>query len=306
LFQRDYISMECFMRRFVRGAVAASTALCALSACNGPETVIATPVTQYAGVRFINAVPDTAGALGLDMRFVDIVESNAQFRLAFRNAPATTSGVTTSAATQYKAATAGQRHFRIFLDDTLQAIAQIKLADTTVALTPGTNYTGILWGNARGGAPAMRLTFFPENAPDPGAQVALRVINATGSPIDVRQYVATGTAPTAATWANVPPLSVSSYVLVAPSQIRYNVQPAGGGTALFTDMLAIIGAPASSSLGAGGKLDIEPLPGTTVAGSAVSLIVYPRSVAGTRTPQTAPFQVPAGAFVWDRRPPRGF
>ena len=294
------------MRRLVRGAVMASAALVSLAACDSPDIVIPTPDTPYAGVRFINAVPDTAGSFGLDMRFVDLVESNAQYRVGFRNGPATTSGVTTSAATQYKAAQAGQRHFRVFLDDTLQSVAQVKLADTTVNLAEGTNYTAILWGNARGSAPAMRLSFFPETLQDPGAQVALRVINATGSPIDVRTYVAGGTAPADPTWANVAPLSVSSYVLVAPSQIRYNVRSAGTTTNLFADMLAIIGAPASSSLGAGGKLDIEPLPGTTVAGSAVSLIVYPRSVAGTRTPQTTAFQVPAGAFVWDRRPPRGF
>lgn len=294
------------MRRFFRGAVAASTALLALAACEGPETVIATPDTQFAGVRFINAVPDTSGAFGLDMRFVDIVESNAQYRMSFRNRPATGAGVTTAAATQYKAAEAGQRRFAVFLDDTLQSIASVKLADTTVSLQSGSNYTAILWGNARGTTPAMRLTFFPEAVPDPGAQVALRVINATDAPIDVRQYVSGGTVPAAPTWANVPPLSVSSYVLVAPSQIRYNVRAAGGTAPLFSDMLAIVGAAASSSLGAGGTLDIEPLPGTTVAGSAVSLIVFPRSVAGTRTPQTTAFQVPAGAFVWDKRPPRGF
>lgn len=260
-----------------------------------------------AGVRFINAVPDTSGAFGLDMRFVDIVESNVQYRVSFRNSPATTSSVTTAAGVQYKPAKAGSRHMAVFFDDTIQSIASAKLKDTTVTLEAGKNYTAIMWGNARSGStPAMKLTFFPEAVPDPGSQVALRVINATGSPIDVRTYVDGGTAPASPTWANVAPLSASSYVLVAPSQIRYNVQPAGGGTALFADQLALIGAPASSSAGAGGKLDIEPLPGTTIAGSAVSLIVFPRSAAGARTPQSTAFQAPLGAFVWDRRPPRGW
>lgn len=298
--------MGFFMRRSVLVPAAAVGAALAVAGCR-PDTVIASPDIPTAGVRFINALPDTSGAFGLDMRFVDIVESNVQYRVSFRNSPATTSNVTTSANVQYKPAMAGSRHLAVFFDDTIQSIASAKLKDTTVTLEAGKNYTAIMWGNARGGqTPGMKFTFFPEAVPDPGAQVALRVINATGSPIDVRTYVDGGTLPTSPTWANVAPLSVSSYVLVAPSQIRYNVQPAGGGTPLFADALALVGAPASSSAGAGAKLDIEPLPGTTVAGSAVSLIVYPRSATGARTPQSAAFQAPLGAFVWDRRPPRGW
>jgi hypothetical protein len=144
----------------------------------------------------------------------------------------------------------------------------------------------------------MRLTFMQDSPPDPGSQVALRVINATGSPIDARQYVSTGSVPAAATWANIPALSASSFVNVAPSQYRFNVQPAGGGTALFTDALALPGAAAS--------VDVEALPGTTVGGSAVTAIVWPRSVAGSKAPQTGTpaFTAPAVSFVWDRRPPR--
>jgi hypothetical protein len=37
-----------------------------------------------AGVRFINAVPDSSGAFGFTLRFVDIVENNVQFG-DFRN-----------------------------------------------------------------------------------------------------------------------------------------------------------------------------------------------------------------------------
>jgi len=197
---------------------------------------------------------------------------------------------------EYKNTRAGQRHFRIFLSDPDQAVAQVVLKDTTVTIEAGKLYTVMLWGNARGGAPAMRLSFITDNPPDPAAQVALRVINATGSPIDARQYLSTGSVPAAATWANIAPLTASSFVNVAPSQYRFNVQPAGGGTALFTDALALPGAAAA--------VDVEALPGTTVAGSAVTAIVWPRSVAGSKAPQAAAFNTPAVSFVWDRRPPR--
>ena len=275
-----------------------------LGACSRDE-VIATENIPTAGVRFINAVPDTGGAFGLDFRWVDLIENNHQFRITFRNNPATSGGVTASTTVEYKPARAGSRHFRVFLDDTIQAVASTVLKDSTVSIEAGQLYTALLMGNARStGADKMRLLFLNETVPDPAANVALRVINTTGSAIDVRQYVSTGTPPAVATWANVPAYSVSSYVTVPPGQIRFNVQPAGGGTALFSDMLGLLGAAPSSSAGPGGKIDIEAAPGTTVAGSAVSLVVYPRSVAGSRTPQTAAFQVPAGSFIWDRRPPR--
>src|SRR5213595_84782 len=103
----------------------------AIAACN-PEQVISTENIPSAGVRFINAVPDSAGAYGLDFRFVDIVESNAQFRIAFRNSPPS-SGVQVATGIEFKQARAGSaRHFRIFLDDTLQSIASTVVKDSTL------------------------------------------------------------------------------------------------------------------------------------------------------------------------------
>jgi hypothetical protein len=291
------------MHRFIRLSVMGLTAGVAMSACK-PDTVILTPTPNVAGVRFINALPDSAGAFGLDFRFVDLVENSTQFRVPFRNSPTTTAGVTASTSTQFKAAQAGSRHFVVFLDDTIQAIASTKLKDSTLTLTAGKNYTVILWGAARAGQ--MKLSVIEDVPADPGSKVALRVINASADPIDVRTYPTGGTIPATATWSNVGGLTMSSFVTADTGSINYNVQPAGGGTALFADMTALLGAPATSSAGAAGKLDIEPLPGTRVAGSAVTLVVYPRSTVGARTPQTAAFQIPAGSFMWDRRPPRGF
>ena len=269
----------------------------AVSACH-PDEVIKTEDIPTAGVRFINAVPDTSGAFGLDMLFVDRVENNNQFRVTFRNGPATTGGVTASALTQFKNARAGSRQFRIFLDDTLQNIASVVLKDTTVVIEAGKTYTALLMGEARLGT--MRLMFFEDTPADPGAQVALRVINTTNAAIDGRAYVNGGTAPATATWASVPAYSVSSFVNFAPATYKYNIRAAGSATNMFTDVTALAGADANLLVG------LDPLPGTTQAGSAVSLVVYPRSTAGARTPQTSAFTVPAGVNHWDRRPPRVF
>ncbi len=291
------------MHRFSRLAVLCIGAAVSMSACK-PEESILTETIPTGGVRFINAVPDSAGSFGLDFRFLDIVESNAHFRISFRNSPTTTAGVVGAATVQYKGAQAGSRNFAIFLNDTLQNVASTKLRDSMLTVEDGKNYTVMLWGPARAGQ--MRMRVIPETVADPGTKVALRIINATGDPIDASPYLATGTAPDAPVWANVPAYSVSSYVLVDPGQYRYTVRTPGTLTVVFPDQLALIGAVASSSPGAAPKLDIDPLPGTTVAGSAVTMVVFPRSTVGSKAPQTAAFQVPAGAFMWDRRPPRGF
>lgn len=265
----------------------------AVAACR-PEAVIKSEDIPTAGVRFINALPDSAGAFGLDMRFVDLVENNAQFRVTFRNNPLTSGGVVASAQTQFLPARAGKRHFRIFLDDTLPSIASTVLKDTTVQLDAGKNYTAILWGEARLGT--MRLHFFEDVPADPAAQIAMRVINATNTPIDVRAFVQGTTAPTTPTWPGVPAYSVSSFVTAATQIYTYNVRAAGSSTNMFPDLRALTGVAADPITG------IAALPGTTTAGSAVTLVVFPRSTAGARTPQTSAFAVPAGAFMWDRRP----
>jgi hypothetical protein len=279
------------MRRFIQVTAVIMTAGLA-SAC-GLDKVIETEAIPTAGVRFINAVPDTNA---MDMRFVDFVESNAHFGIAFRANPVTTGGVPTSQQVQYKNTRAGSRHMRIFLSDTLQSVATFVLKDTMVNFEAGKLYTVMMWGNAKSGAPGMRLTVMQDAPPDPGTNIALRVINTTGSAIDVRHYLSTGTAPATATWANVAPLSASNYITAPTGTYRFNVRAAGGTTDMFTDATALIGAAKT--------IDIEALPGTTQAGSAVTAIVYPRSVAGTKAPQTAAFAAPAITFVWDRRPPR--
>ena len=282
------------MRRIVLLSVLSAAG--AVIACSTPETIIPVPTPPTAGVRFINAVPDTGGAYGLDFRFVDIVENSDHFRMTFRNAPSATAPFV-STLTEYKGTLEGSRHFRVFLDDTLQAVASTVIKDSSLTTVALHNYTVMLWGNSRSSGPdKMRLTVWEETVPDPGAQVSLRVVNTTSAPIDVRVYAQSGTAPAAATWPAVPAYSASGYVSVAPGSYMYNVQPAGGGTALFADALAPPGTAAT--------VDIEAVPGSNVKGSALSAFVYPRSVAGSKAPQGAPFAVPSIAFNWDRRPPR--
>ncbi|HVZ47443.1 MAG TPA: DUF4397 domain-containing protein [Gemmatimonadaceae bacterium] len=262
----------------------------ALSACR-PDEVIKTEDIPTAGVRFINALPDSAGAFGLDFRFVDIVENNAQYHMTYRNGPATTSGVTGSNLTEFRPARAGSRHFRIFLDDSLQTAASTVLDDETVTLEAGKNYTVIIWGQARLGT--MKVTMFEDVPADPGpGNVALRVLNATNAAIDGRYYLQGGAAPATASWAGVAAYSASSFLSVPKGDYMYNIRAAGSATNyIATDLLALKGTAAT--------VDIGAIPGTEIAGSAVTLVVYPPSTAGSRAAQ---FSTAGGAFMWDRRP----
>lgn len=274
-------------------------------ACSMPDVVIPTENLPYAGVRFINAVPDSAGAFGMDFRFVDLPESNAHYRIGFRNLP-TSQGV--SSQIEYKGAREGSRHFRIFLDDTIAAIASTVVRDSTVSLVKGHNYTAIMWGNGRSaGADKMRLSFWEEDVTEPaGGKVKLRVINATNAAIDVRAYAGTAAATQtgAPTWAALAPYTASPYIEVDTTAYMYNVRAAGGATNLFSDVRAIQGTPATCSgqtCKAGERADIDAAPGTRVSGSAVTGIVFPRSTAGSRAIQ---FTSPGITYMWDRRPPR--
>jgi hypothetical protein len=302
-----HLDMEYVMRRVVTLSVLGLAAV-TISGCDLKE-VYPTAIPPLAGVRFINAVPDTAGAYGMDLRFVDILESNAHFRQNFRNGPTTSGGVTASTGIQYKHARAGTRELKIFLDDTLQSVATVELVSTTVTLEAGKNYTALLWGYANPtgpgrpvGAPAMTFELYEEDVAAPGTNVALRVINTSETPYDVRFRPTGDPLPVAATWTAAA-MSRSTYVTDVPGSKTFNVQPAGGGANVFADPLALLGSAAFSTAQGSTVLDIEALPGTTQAGSAVTMIIWPRSVAGTTTPQTAAFQVPAATFVWDRRPP---
>ena len=306
------------MRRFVQLSLLGLAA--GAGACSTPDLVHPTEVLPYAGVRFINAVPDTAGAFGLDFRFVDLLESNAHFRITFRNQPGTFQQATgqpttnVSTAIQFKGAREGSRHFKVFLDDTLQNLASSVLVDNTQTLVKGHNYTAMLWGNARSaattgagaGGDKMALSFWEEDVTVTTAgKVKMRVINATSGALDVYTMVNGAAIPATATWANVPAYSKSTYVEVDSGTYAYAIRNAGSATNLIGSTPALYGQLPTCSGQAcptGQFPDIEAAPGTRVAGSAISGIVFPPSpTPSTRGPQFAAAGI---TFVWDKRPPR--
>jgi len=273
----------------------------AVLACT-PEQVIETEQIPTAGIRFIHAVPDTGQ---MDFRPVDIVENTTFYNVAFRS----------TTLLYYKNARAGTRHFKIFRTPNQNASAaeQIAVAQTVVfdlpneELEAGKRYTYLLWGFSRtGSAPAMRVTRITDDPADPGTQVAVRVINtclpgvcgtSADGAVDARVFTAAQTINSpASTWAAVAPLTASAYANVATnSAYTFDFRPVGGATA---------GAALASGTGPAGTaqtIDQEAIPGTNVAGSAVTAILYSRNVVGS---QATTATTPGVTFLWDRRPPR--
>ena len=73
----------------------------------------------------------------------------------------------------------------------------------------------------------------------------------------------------------------------------FETSTAAVDVSLRESVLALIGQAAT--------VDIEGTPGTTQPGSAITAIIFPASVAGSKATS---FTTPGVSFMWDRRPPR--
>jgi hypothetical protein len=285
------------MRRFIKLALTCLAAG-AVGACE-VDTVIETEAIPTAGVRFINAVPDTGA---MDFRFIDMVENTSHWNTGYRNNPSTTALETNSLQVQYKNARAGSRTYKIFMTGITPAIAsdEVLPAATTVTLNAGSNYTVLLWGYANptgpgrpAGAPAMSVQLIDENVTVPTGNVALRVINASTNAVTASFYTNPAAATSGTTVTTVPArtaiqsnlaaMTVGTYFnLATPATLRWTLEPPGGPAGQFwANQVAMIGQGPT----VGGAActpptvcDIEGSPGTTQAGSAITAIVWPTAV----------------------------
>ncbi|NOT09937.1 MAG: DUF4397 domain-containing protein [Gemmatimonadales bacterium] len=261
----------------------------AVGACQKDE-FIDTPVQPAALVRFIHAVPDTGA---MDFRFVDLVENSSGFGMLFR----TLSISTSTGGTFYQRAAPGARHLRIFMDGLTAAVASTIVKDTTLNLVADKFYTVVLHGFARAGStPALQLSVFEDGPTDPGTQVGLRVVN-LGAGLGAQDvYVsAQGAAvalPATPTFSNVAYAAASAYAATAAGTYQYRTTAPASVTVV---------ASGNALAGVAGTTIANPQPGTSIAGSAVSGFIVPRSVAGSGAPQA--FTTPGVIFLWDRRPP---
>jgi hypothetical protein len=261
------------------------------------------PIPDYAAIHWLNAVPDTGQQ---DIRVIDIVSNAGLFDANFRGSNMF-----------YQPIETGARTVRIFNSSSIDTIASQVLSTTTVNTTVGQGYTFIHAGFARtGGTPARTVLVIPDNPAAPAAgQVGIRFINAaaglgnldfnvmrkgsdTVPDLPLRGAVAFGTA---ATYATVPADSMRVFhpragvdSIVFYDTLRVVVTAAGTKLPILFTTILPLGSPNTINQ------VVQPIAGGAIAGSVITTVAVPRSVAGSQAP--AGFTTPAGVVLVDRRP----
>jgi hypothetical protein len=282
----------------IRYTLAAFVGLAVLTGCDKEVSGVDTVLQEAAVIRYVNAVPDTSS---LDFRFVDgDIEGSPQYaNVVFRTF------------TPYQRVRAGTRKIKVFTNPNAYgndaAVAVQTHIDTTFTFEPNARYTIISFGNSRlGSAPRHRLVILRDELPAAlsATQVGVRTIHAAAGAGNVDVYIrpsetaaAISGAPAA---ANVPELGATGYVALAARpttgtlSYRWDITAPGGSTAI--PLTAFDGR---GLLGRVGTAASNPLAGFQIGRTAITVMILPRSVAGSRAPQTAPFTTPTALFMPD-------
>jgi hypothetical protein len=295
------------MRGFRIGFALASAVT--LASCSGEaDKVFVAEPGQVAYIRFVNAIPDSGGQ---DWRFVDAVEgSPTTLNLVFRQI---------FPGTSYQSATPGVRHLKIFqsaLDQTYSdpnltspAVVSTVFLDSTFTLAAGTRYTIMAVGNLRAPRTA-KFVILTDAYPDPGASVAVRVVNAgAGASLDVYASAAGGAAalPASPLAAALASYTASPWVSTPTGALNLRANAAGSKT-----LPAMVDANAPAGVAADKVLNLTAIGGSTIAGTAFTAFMFPPAVTGSLAANvvagTCPTRctTPGAVYAVDRYPPSGF
>jgi hypothetical protein len=264
--------------------VAAASLLGTVVACNGDE--VAAPTAPKAFIRFVHAMPDT---LGVDFRAVDIVENTPYIATVFREMKQA----------GYVPVTAGTRHFREFLSNPSAPVASTVskvLTDTVLTLVAGDHYTIIHAGFARvGQSPGATFVVMRDEHPVPPAgQMAIRIVNLAAGLGNVDVYASpSGTEPLPALplIADAAWLTATDYVFI-PVSVTLSFRATAAGAGSLASPFASVAAPSGDA----GTPSLDPIPGSGIAGSVLTVYVFGRSTPGSFAPQ---FAAPALIVVPD-------
>lgn len=259
-----------------------------IAACDEGDSTSPPPNVPTAAVRFINAVPDT---MGLDYRFVDVVTNAGMYLAPFRTLQA-----------HHQTLPAGEHTFRVFLNNGSgdPAILSTVVHEQTFTYAEDVSYTVVHSGFMRAGStPAATVTVQQDNPAVPAAgRVGLRVMHlgAGMGPVDVfvgTNSTADQTPAATPTWTSVSYGQSTAYVEMDTAALRVAVTaPATTTPLLVSNTAAPAGSHASETSSA--------ITGVRIAGSVLTVVILPPSVAGSMAP--AGFTTPAFAFLNDRRP----
>ena len=242
---------------------------------SGGGTVTQPP--PLAGLRYVNLVSDTGA---VDIRVVDIVgDAPATFGATFRTGGSPTgAGLQTSP--PYQAVEAGTRRIRVFNSSSDPAVAQQILLDTTFTFEADRNYTFALRGFARTGQMPPLDAAIQVDEPPPAAagQIAVRAwgLAPTLDPAATTPLDAWIVAPGSAALTGSPTIGGQAY----PAASAYVNIPTGSYRVAFTAAGTTQPVLFQANMPSGGS----GIAGTTVEGTAITVLVVARSVPGSRAP----------------------
>jgi hypothetical protein len=297
--------MDQMMKKLAFGLALASGAM--LMACRGDGgTAIFADNGAVAFVRFVNAIPDSGGQ---DWRFVDQIEgSPTTFNMAFR-------GVFPGAT--YQQASAGTRHLKVFqasfdqlYNDPTKAspdIVSTVFVDSTFTLEEGHHYSLIAVGSLQ--AHTAKLLILDDDFTDPGANVAVRVVNlGVASSIDAYASASGGNSALPAPLVS----GLAAYTASAWSPMATGAMAIRANSAGSTTLPAMVDANAPAGVAADKANDLTAVGGSTIAGSVFTAFIFPPATAGTRgalvVAGTCPTKCTTAGVVFavDKYPPSGF
>lgn len=256
--------------------------------CSKDDGPFFAPQVPLAYTRFINAIPDTGS---VDFRFIDLIEySPFAVQLVYRGF------------TPYQGTAPGARHLRVFTNPggTATQIPFVTgvLLDESPSFEAGKYYTIVAVGYARTtGTPRIKLQVYEDPIPDPGSNVAFRVVNlATGlGSINVGVTAASTDPIPTPTFSNIAYLGASAYVTRAPGNAWFRVQQ----TTAATEIVAGNGRQAPVGAAGDPLNNLTTIGGSGFAGSVVTAYVFPPTVTGSKAPSVT---TPSIVFVVDKHP----
>jgi hypothetical protein len=261
------------------------------------ELAVPDPV---AGLRYVNVVPDTGA---VDFRVIDVViNAPNQVQATFRTGGSPSGVPNAGFMPPYAPVLAGTRHIRVFMNGTTAGVASQVVMDTTFTFVEGKKYTFFMYGYtniASANTPKVSALITTDSVPTLAAgKVGIRVLNLapnlTGNPIG---SAATAIDAQVGATTSAVPIPVSAGVPAVAANLAFGqmtayvpVDVSGAATyrlgATATGTTSPLMFQANMPTGAVGTPIANPIAGTAVAGSAITALIVPRSVAGSPAPQT--------------------
>lgn len=268
------------MRRFSFCAFAVAPAL--VAGCKKDAT-FSEPLGPRAAITWANVVPDTGS---LTARVVDIPSNAGLFQAPFRTALIYPQGIE-----------AGPRRIKVFLGFSSHPdTAKIFLVDTTYDFQADERYAFYIAGFSRATTTPRIQAVIASSTPPAlsGNQFAIRVLNLaptlagattpdTTVAIDALLRPISAASPGVPDIVNVPYASVSPYVVLDTGRYQLALAATGSGAASFVAAPVLPGA--RGTVDANGNPIADPIAGSIVGGTALTAVILPRSVVGSRAPQ---------------------